>query len=128
MYIIEDLIQKYNSGKCTAEEKIWLEQWYHSFEWNSKSDLLADTEIERLKNEVWTALQKSKVHSNKIKTIRVSPKVMSVLKWWQYAAAAIFIGCTGVASFYLFQPAKQIVSADKKVNRQQIHKEVKPGT
>ena len=34
MYLLEELIKKYNAGQCTDDEKAWLEQWYLTFEWS----------------------------------------------------------------------------------------------
>ena len=60
MQKIEDLIRKYNSGECSAEERKLLEQWYQSFDWNNKSDSIPDKNIKKLKEEVWLAMQNSK--------------------------------------------------------------------
>jgi len=124
MQKIEDLIRKYNSGECSAEEMNFLEQWYQSFEWNNKSDI-SDTELESLKEEVWLALQKNKP-SVKLET--TGPEIATLsssISWWRYAAAAIFIIAIGGITFYLLReqpvtesnitnniPAKQDESTD----------------
>ena len=53
---IQDLIRKYNAGLCTAEEKLLLEQWYMSFEWNTPADAFNESELLELKNQAWQAL------------------------------------------------------------------------
>ena len=55
---IEDLIKKYNAGQCTVEEKLWMEQWYQSFDLNRNEKKASRDEMERLKEEAWQILQK----------------------------------------------------------------------
>ena len=65
MQNIEDLIRKYNLGRCTPEEKILLEQWYQFFDLSNKSDNLNSSEIDKIKEEVWLASQNNLVTAKK---------------------------------------------------------------
>jgi transmembrane sensor len=128
MQKIEDLIRKYNSGECTAEEKIWLEQWYQSFDWNNKSNSIPDGNIKKLKEEVWLALQKSKTPEERV----ITPPVVSILsksiKAWYYAAAAVTIAAIAVISFYLSRPSKESNVVNHVATKQDINSDVLPGT
>jgi transmembrane sensor len=128
MQKIEDMIRKYNSGECTAEEKIWLEQWYQSFEWNNESDTIHDGNIKKLKEEVWLALQNSKTPAER----EVIPPAISMLsksiKAWYYAAAAVTIAAIAVISFYLSRPSKESNAVNHVATKQDINSDVLPGT
>ncbi len=54
------LIRKYNSGRCTAEEKQFLEQWYRSQEWESLRDAPGAEELASLKASAWMRLQQAR--------------------------------------------------------------------
>ena len=88
---IQDLIRKYNAGLCTAEEKLLLEQWYLSFEWDATTMAFNEHELQKLKNEAWQALSKRK--QNRGFTLGEPAKVITIhrkRKYWQYAVAACF--------------------------------------
>ncbi len=128
MQKIEDLIRKYNSGECTAEEKIWLGQWYQSFDWNNESDTIPDGNIKKLKEEVWLALQNSKKPAER----EIIPPAISMLsksiKAWHYVAAAVTIAAIAVISFYLSRPAKESNVVNHIATKQDINRDVLPGT
>ena len=88
---IQDLIRKYNAGLCTAEEKLLLEQWYLSFEWDAATMAFNEHELQKLKNEAWQALSKRK--ENRDITLGEPAKVIAIhrkRKYWWYAVAACF--------------------------------------
>jgi transmembrane sensor len=128
MQKIEDLIRKYNSGECTTEEKIWLEQWYQSFDWNNKSNTIPDGNIKKLKEEVWLALQNSKTPEERV----ITPPAVSILsksiKAWYYVAAAVTIAAIAVISFYLSRPSKESNVVNHVATKQDINSDVLPGT
>jgi hypothetical protein len=126
---IEDLIRKYNAGKCSVEEKIWLEQWYHSFEWNNKGDLKAGKESEDLKDEVWLAIQKN-IPDFKLETVKPqNNNIPSSINWRRYAAAAVlFITIAGTVFYFLRQPVKESDAAKEIAIRHEENNDVVPGT
>ena len=86
---IQDLIRKYNAGLCTAEEKLLLEQWYLSFEWDSTPVEFDEDELAELKTKSWQALYKTK--SNHDLPLVEPAKVITIRRkrqYWWYAAAA----------------------------------------
>lgn len=88
---IQDLIRKYNAGLCTAEEKLLLEQWYLSFEWDATTMAFNEQELQKLKNEAWQALSKRKQNGDN--TLGEPAKVITIhrkRKYWRYAVAACF--------------------------------------
>lgn len=123
MHNIEDLIRKYTSGQCSPEEKAWLEQWYQSFEWNNK---ISGNKIERLREEVWAALQHTK--ADKEATIAIPPllKQFSPVRWWLYAAATLLIGIA--ITFYFQKPTNKILADNHHAKKNAVIKEIMPGT
>lgn len=88
---IQDLIRKYNAGLCTAEERLLLEQWYLSFEWDATIIAFNEHELQKLKNEAWQALSKRKqgqgfTSGEPAKVITIHRK----RKYGWYAVAACF--------------------------------------
>jgi len=88
---IQDLIRKYNAGLCTAEEKLLLEQWWLSFEWDATTIAFNEQELLELKNKAWQALSKTKQSHDfpleepgKIFTINRKKQY-----WWYVAAACL---------------------------------------
>ena len=128
MLKMEELISKYNSGQCTAEEKKLVEDWYQSFEWNDKGNSLNEENIERIKREVWFAIQKSKIAVAPKNIPAIFPKPASSLNWWQIASAAAII--TAIAAIVFFQtgPSKKIATAKLVETKQPETKAIQPGT
>lgn len=88
---IQELIRKYNAGLCTAEEKLLLEQWWLSFEWDATTMAFNEHELQKLKNEAWQALSKRKKSQDF--TSGESAKVITIhrkRKYGRYAVAACF--------------------------------------
>lgn len=128
MLKMEELISKYNSGQCTAEEKKLVEDWYQSFEWNDKGNSLNEENIERIKREVWFAIQKSKIAVAPKNIPVIFQKPASSLSWWQIASAAAII--TAIAAIVFFQtgPSKKIATAKLVETKQPEAKAIQPGT
>ena len=116
MQKIEDLIRKYNSGECSAEEKIWLEQWYQSFDWSNTNDTISDTRSKSLKEEVWLALQNSKPSARPEATEPAITSLSSSINWWRYAAAAVLvIGIAGIIFYLSRHPVKESNITDNNI-------------
>jgi len=71
----KELLNKYNSGTCTDEEKALLESWY--LQWKGKEFDLSNEELELIKGYTWNEIIKSK---------RTKGRIFS---WIPYLAAAI---------------------------------------
>ena len=100
MLMIEELIIKYNLGQCSADEKKLVEQWYQSFEWNDKSNLFNENNIEHIKEEVWLAIQKNKITVASENSTVIPPQIHSLLRWWHVASAAAVITAIAAISFW----------------------------
>ncbi len=119
---LELLIKKYNAGQCTAEEKLWLEQWYLSFEWSRKEDL-PDSIIAELKQAAWSRLQQSRNEKDVI-PMQAVPRKKAGRRWWYYSAAA----SVALAGFlFLYNPGKKPVSRPATAAAQ-APKDILPGT
>ena len=89
---IQELIRKYNDGLCTAEEKLFLEQWYLSFEWDATTLTFSENELLELKNKAWKSFSAAKQSQNfplgePAKVITINHK----RPYWLYAAAACLV-------------------------------------
>ena len=127
MHKIEDLIQKYNSGQCSPEERALLEQWYQSFEWSNKGNNIPGSKIEELREDVWLAFQNKKEDTETGIIIPLTLKKSSYIKWWPYAAAVMLIVLTGVV-LYFPRPPKQSLTRLRPVKKDAANKEILPGT
>lgn len=128
MLKMEELISKYNSGQCTAEEKKSVEEWYQSFEWNDKSNSLHEENIERIKREVWFTIQKSKIAASPQNIPAVFPKPHASLGWWQIASAAAVITAIATIGFWQSGLPKKLATAQLVETKQQTTKAIQPGT
>jgi transmembrane sensor len=88
---LEELIKKYNAGLCSEAEKKWLEEWYQTFEWNKSKNIPA-IELQRLKEEAWSAIVSQKNATEKDTNYQVgTDKKVFRMRWWYYAAAVLII-------------------------------------
>lgn len=102
-----NLLQKYQAGNCTEEERRAVEQWYSSYERNETS-ALSNEQHKRMLNYVMTAVNaedEAKIQSNQFFKTR----------WVRWAAAVLIL--VGLSSLYfLFNQTKQsAVIASKKI-------------
>lgn len=128
MLMIEELIIKYNLGQCSADEKKLVEQWYQSFEWNDKSNLFNENNIEHIKEEVWLAIQKNKITVASENSTVIPPQIHSLLRWWHVASAAAVITAIAAISFWQYTPSKKIAVAKLIKTKQLQIKAIEPGT
>ena len=128
MLKIEELIIKYNSGQCSADEKKLVELWYQSFEWNDERNLFNENNIEHIKEEVWFAVQKNKITEASEKSTNNSPQIYPLLRWWHFASAAAVITAIAAISFLQFTPSKKIAVAKLIKPNQLDIKTLQPGT
>lgn len=120
---LQALIKKYNAGQCTPEEKLWLEEWYLSFEW-SKDEEVPDTVRLELKEEAWRDLQETK-NRGVIMPMPPAPGTNTRrLRWWYYSAAAVLLAVT-----FVFFPREKEPDAQpgEAVSRLQEPGDVLPG-
>lgn len=122
---LEELIKKYNAGLCTEAEKKWLEEWYQTFEWN-KSKNIPSTELQRLKQEAWSAIvsQKSATIKDVHPLVGTDKKIFR-MRWWYYAAAVLII--IGLTTLLKPTSVKQTTPAFVAVQKPVI-KDIPPGT
>lgn len=99
------LIEKYESGKITAKEKLLLNEWYRSFN---------DAQTEVVTTESLTEQQLSdRIRMRLLKTINRNdkPKTAIVARKWQIPAAAVILIFLSLGAYLMFtsKPAKQDV-------------------
>jgi transmembrane sensor len=130
MQNIEDLISKYNQGRCTPGEKTSLEQWYQFFDLSNKSDNLNSSEIDKIKEEVWLASQNNLVIAKKETGIARNSLKSLWSSWKPYAAAAVFISAIAVAAVYFSKPTQEKdYQTDKHLSKkEQQFKDISAGT
>src|SRR6188474_1932224 len=130
MQNIEDLIRKYNLGRCTPQEKILLEQWYQFLDLSNKSDHLNSFEIDKIKEEVWLASQNVLVTDKKETGIVKNSRKSFWGLWKPYAAAAVFISVITIAAVYFSKPGKEKdhQTAKDLTKKEQQFKDISPGT
>lgn len=104
---LSELIRKYNSGRCNAEEKQFLEQWYLSQEWDAASGMPDGDEIKTLRDQYWMRLQQAGQLDEPLVRRMLPPK-----PWVRYAAAAV-LAIAGAAYFLTRRSSeKMTVSAE----------------
>lgn len=93
------LIEKYQSGKATAEEKNLLNEWYYSFN-DSQSDLVADEDIteQQLADRIKIRLLET-VRPGEKPEIKVAGR-----RWHLPAAAAVIFILISVSAYLLLSP------------------------
>ncbi|MGN6435242.1 MAG: FecR family protein [Agriterribacter sp.] len=121
---LQALIKKYNAGQCTPEEKLWLEQWYLSFEW-SADEHLPDDLLSKLKEDTWKALQQSRSSTALTVMPPDQPGNTRRRNWWYYSAAAIVI-VTG-SLLFLQKQEKNVTSVDTVAKAKPVG-DIMPGT
>ena len=130
MQNIEDLIRKYNLGRCTPEEKTLLEQWYQFLDLSNKSDNLNSSEIDKIKEQVWLASQNNLVTAKKETGIAKNSLKSLWSSWKPYAAAAVFISAIAIVAVYFSKPEKEkdYQTAKNLTKREQQVNDISPGT
>lgn len=88
----KELIERYNEGLATAEERSWVENWYLDeslkYQLSDKENNFLD-----LKEEIWTGtLEKSGLH--------VQPKSRRLSIWPRIVAAAVILITFGVGLYF----------------------------
>jgi transmembrane sensor len=97
---LEELLSRYNAGKCTEAERNQLETWYRSFDWNHPLPDMPVTELARLKEETWSGIQKGKSATAPAETVKGHFTKYSVIAaHWRYIAAAMVIIIAGIAIY-----------------------------
>lgn len=116
------LIEKYHAGTITPEEKLRLNEWYHSFN-NSEAELTAtenETELQladRIKNRLLETIR----HEHDIVT-------MPRRKWQIPAAAAVILILFSIGSYFMLSsksPKQEIVA--KATTKTQLKNDIAPG-
>jgi transmembrane sensor len=81
------LLQRYVEGKCTAEERRLIDQWYELLDGENNFEL-ADEEIDEIEERIW-----NKIKNKNLKKVSLSAKVFSLkrIKKWMVAASILLI-------------------------------------
>ncbi|MCL7987026.1 FecR family protein [Sphingobacterium sp. lm-10] len=104
---LEQLIQRYLEGKCTAEEKAKLHRWMESLEISDQS--VSEEDIQQLRNRIDTIIQPEELNVKKLGRPRL-----------HIVAIAASILCIGFASFFYLRnhqnKTKQVQSSIAECN------------
>ena len=115
------LIEKFQAGTATAEEKQLLNEWYHSFndseaELSSTENLTEDFLSKRIMLRLQATIQQDS------KLVAMNPQ----RKWQLPAAAVVFLIAIGAYFFFFTKPFKQEISEVKPVEAPIIN-DIAPG-
>ena len=125
---LQDLIRKYNLDKCTEDEKLLLEQWYQSFEWNQSDNDITHDELIHLREEVFHGIKSRMAPSSGDQTVeRDFGKKRSLFFWWRFAAAAMLIITAGFFIYNFSSYKKHDVSITPALINE-IPTDIKPGS
>jgi ferric-dicitrate binding protein FerR (iron transport regulator) len=116
------LIEKYHAGTATPEEKLLLNEWYHSFN---------DREAELVVNMSDTEEQLAgRIRNRLLETIRQEhePAITRFRRWWQVAAAAVILVLVSAGTYFIFfdkSPAREIVKTT--IPKPRLKNDIAPG-
>ena len=125
---LHDLIRKYNLDKCTEDEKLLLEHWYQSFEWNQSDNVIKHDELIHLREEVFHGIKSRMAPSSSNQTVeRDFGKTRSLFFWWRFAAAAMVIITAGFFIYNFSANKKHDISITPALINE-IPTDIKPGS
>lgn len=125
---LQDLIRKYNLDKCTEDEKLLLEQWYQSFEWNQSDNDIKHDELIHLREEVFHGIKSRMAPSSGNQTVETDfGKTRSLFFWWRFAAAAMVIITAGFFIYNFSANKKHDISITPALINE-IPTDIKPGS
>lgn len=109
---LEELLSKFNTGKCSEAERDLLETWYRSFDWNHPRPDMPVAELARLKEETWSGIQKGKAATAPAEIVNGGfNKYVLITRRWRYVAAAIVLVIAGMAIYNSMHRQKKHDSA-----------------
>ncbi|RQO75105.1 anti-sigma factor [Pedobacter sp. KBW06] len=88
-----DLLDKYNSGIATDEEKVTVESWYLKYKTEA-----TDLSQQKIEQEYLLGLEKLTRHMDHSSSLRLWPRMV---------AAAVLFFVLGIGIFFVFRPARQ---------------------
>lgn len=93
---VKTLLEKYNAGQCTAEEKALLETWYLEHNQDIPHGLSGE-QLEQATGRIWARLEQQSAGSR-------------IIPFLRYAAAASVVIALGVGAYFLArkEPPKQL--------------------
>ena len=92
----EKLLEKYRLGKCTPEELLLLQKWFHGLGLDEPSEL-TETDLVSARQAIGE------------QAARLTSKTRNIHRWPRVAAAACIILCLSIGGYYLVHK-KQAVS------------------
>ena len=90
---IRDILEKYQAGLCSEEEKAWVESWYLHLSDTSEEPELQEPEMASAKKDVWKAIASQRPD--------VSPGRRLVPLYYKTALAAAVLLVMGFAFYFL---------------------------
>ena len=125
---LQDLIRKYNLNKCTEDEKLLLEQWYQSFEWNQSDNDIKHADLMHLRDEVFSGIKNRMAPSSGDQTVeRDFGKTRSLFFWWRFAAAAMVIVSVAFFIYDTSSHKKHNISIASVIGNKTVE-DIKPGS
>ncbi|WP_053058314.1 FecR family protein [Pedobacter sp. BMA] len=72
--LLNDLLSRYQTGRCTEAEMLWVDKWYHNLNHKNITDL-SSNELEEMQDQIWLKINQTKpVAENKFKIRKMWPK------------------------------------------------------
>lgn len=95
-----DLLLRYQNGKCTDAEKLWVDKWYHNLNNKSYNDL-SSSELDEMQDKIWLNINHSgEKQIDTLKMKRLWPK-------FAIAASIMIAFFLGGSYLYNYNPTEQ---------------------
>jgi transmembrane sensor len=85
------LLEKYQEGRCTAQEKELVEHWFALLE-NDQADQVSDDDLQSAEERMWAGMQEKAYLPDLYETSRNNPFRSIYLRWAAMAASLLLIG------------------------------------
>jgi len=123
---LKELIQKYNAGRASAEEKAQLEEWYEQLH-GKEIEFANEEERDRLKQEINDTLHAHLIEIKDAEELPEEPSRGSLLSdfpWLQLAACVVLLAIGTAAYLSVKYPLPQAVENKKELTQEE---DIAPG-
>ncbi len=123
---LRNLVAKYQQGTATAEEKVFIDNYYRYFDNETAPSLkLSEEEKKLLENKILSEINES---INKAETVAKPVHRVHFLRtaWFRYAAAILLL-ITGISVYYFFNTSKSKIQTAQ-VKPTSVSDDVLPGS
>jgi transmembrane sensor len=97
---VNDLLKRYRQGKCTPEERLWVDSWNYE-RYTNMGDFNPEADYDQVSQRTWERLQNLQQDGRTRKTLRS-------YRYWPVAAAIILLFATSYLYFIYDRPDKHL--------------------